>query len=304
MTENGIRGVCAAVLTPLDEHLGPDFTKAIRYYRKLFGAGCTALNLLGTTGEALSLPTPARLDFMKAIAGADLPLTQVMVGTSATALTDTLELTRTADTLGFGGALIMPPRPAALLSEDGIVQYYTTIAAALGNRKRFIYLYNFPRLSGVAFSEGLIDRILDKLPAAIAGIKDSSNDLSYESALAIAHPELAIFTSSECHLLAAKRFGLAGCISGTVCLWPERARSLWYAPDDSNAEIAQRELCSLRTDVEKHNLIPAVRFLTSIAENDASWRRTLPPLTELADSSRSTLHNLFLQPTGPQTAPG
>ena len=289
MTQNGIRGVCAAVLTPLDERLEPDAAKAIPYYRKLLDAGCSALNLLGTTGEALSLPARARSDFMKAIAVADLPLTQLMVGTSAAALADTIALTRVADSLGFGGALVMPPRPAASLSDDGVVQYYKAIATALGDRKRFIYLYNFPRLSGTAFSAALVTRILDQLADMVAGIKDSSNDLAYETALSKTHPELAIFPSSECHLLAARRFGLAGCISGTVCLWPERARALWDSDDDQNAEMAQRYLCARRTEVEQHNLIPAVRFLTAVAEGEDVWERTIPPLVPLTKQARNAL---------------
>jgi len=287
--ETAMRGVCAAVLTPLDDRLEPDVARAIPYYRKLLDAGCTALNLLGTTGEALSLPARARLHFMKAIAGSGLPLAQMMVGTSAAALADTIELTCAADSLGFGGALIMPPRPSASLSEDGIVQYYRAVANALSSRKRFIYLYNFPRLSGTAFSAALIDRIIEELPNAFAGIKDSSNDLAYENAVAKAHTDLAVFPSSECHLLAARRFGLAGCISGTICLWPQRARTLWDSSDHSNAEIAQRDLCALRTEVERHNLIPAVRFLTSIAERDAGWEKTLPPLAPLPNPARSDL---------------
>jgi len=292
-----IRGICAAVLTPLNEHLEPDATKAIPYYRKLLEAGCTALNLLGTTGEASSLRIRARLEFMQAVAVSDLPVAQMMVGTSTAALADTVELSRAAHALGFGGALIMPPRPAASLSDDGIVRYFSAIAEALGGAKHFIYLYNFPRLSGFAFSTAIVDRLVHELPSVVAGIKDSSNDLAYESALANVHPKLAIFPSSECHLLAVRRFALAGCISGTVCLWPHRARVIWDAADDSNGEVAQRELCALRTEVEQHSLIPAVRFLTALSEDDNGWERTVPPLIGLDAVARNKLRERFLQAT-------
>ena len=289
--QNGVRGVCAAVLTPLTERLEPDAEKAIPYYRKLLQNGCNAINLLGTTGEALSLTISQRLSFMKAVA-AELPVSRMMVGTSASALCDAGELAQAAKSLGFGGALIMPPRPTAALSEAGIARYYASIAHSIGDEKPFLYLYNFPRLSGVAFTMDLVDRLMGELGPVIAGIKDSANDLAYEKAVAQAYPQLAVFPSSECHLLSARRFGLAGCISGTVCLWPERAQSIWEHDDNSTAEIAQRELCALRTEVEQHTLIPAVRFLTALQQGDDAWEGTIPPMQRLIDQSREALSAL------------
>jgi len=294
---NGIRGVCAAVLTPLDERLAPATEKAIPYYRTLLERGCQSLNLLGTTGEALSLTVPQRLRFMEEIADSDLPLSRLMTGTSASAIADTIELTRHAVSLGFGAALIMPPRPSTSIDDDGIVSYYGAIANALDLAKSYIFLYNFPRLSRIEFTFSLVDRLMQELPGVIGGLKDSSNDVAYEAALSQAYPDLAIFPSSECHLFEAKRLGLAGCISGSVALWPERARALWDSGDDM-LDPPQRELCALRKTVEKHGLIPGVRFLTSVAEGDATWERTLPPLESVADAARAKLRDLFAQIRG------
>ena len=297
--ETTIRGVCAAVLTPLNERFEPDAQKAIAYYRKLLNAGCTALNVLGTTGEALSLTAAQRLRFMEALASSDLPLQHMMVGTSAAALADTIELTRAGHSFGFGAALIMPPRTSSLPSEDGIVRYYESIAKTIGDARRFIYLYNFPKLSGFAFSASLVDRLMREFPDLVGGIKDSSNDVAYEKAVASAHRDLAVFPSSECHLLSAKRFGLAGCISGSVALWPERARAIWDGDDNAHAENAQRELCALRSDVERHNLLSAVRSLTSIAENDNGWDRVIPPVIPLPSSERKALSDLIAVSAAP-----
>ena len=49
-----IAGIWAAVLTPVDETLEPDPSRAIPYYRELLQRGCDGINTLGTTGEAMS----------------------------------------------------------------------------------------------------------------------------------------------------------------------------------------------------------------------------------------------------------
>jgi 4-hydroxy-tetrahydrodipicolinate synthase len=302
MRRTFLRGVCAAVLTPLNEHLEPDSAKAIPYYRALLDGGCHALNVLGTTGEALSLSVRQRLVFMEEIAASGLPLSRIMVGTSAAALADAIELTRSALALGFAGALIMPPPVHPEVDESGVVQFYSAIADALDVPGPYIYLYNFPKLSRVAFSLSLVERLVTELPSVIAGLKDSSNDLTFEQALAKMLPDLAIFPSSECHLLATKALDLAGCVSGTVCLWPELARTLWDAPRDADADARQQELCALRARVTEHGLIRSVRFLTGLAQQDASWERTLSllhPLTRgpraaLGERGRGLLRGLFL----------
>ncbi len=302
-TPHSIFGICAAVLTPLDERLEPDAAKAIPYYRGLLNAGCHSLNVLGTTGEALSLPVRQRLDFMEKIAASGIPLDRIMVGTSAAALTDAIELTQHAVALGFAAALIMPPRLTTTIDDDGIVSYYCAIADTLKRSRDCIFLYNFPRLSGISFSVELIRRLIAKLPGVIVGIKDSSNDLELEKLLLQEHPKLAIFPSSECHLLTARRLGLAGCISGTVCLWPQKARALWDAANDSNADDFQRELCSRRAAVESYGLIPSVRFLTAVAERDESWQRTLPPLSALAETERTALLSALQDETHTEARP-
>ncbi len=60
-----------------------------------------------------------------------------------------------------------------------------------------LYLYNFPALSGVAFTLPLVERLLAEFPNVVAGLKDSSGDAAYVAALHEAFPALDVFPSSE-----------------------------------------------------------------------------------------------------------
>jgi 4-hydroxy-tetrahydrodipicolinate synthase len=168
-----LRGVCAAVITPLDAALRPDPALAIPYYRDLLARGCDALNVLGTTGEAFSLSVDDRLRFMEAVAGSDLPRDRMMVGTGAAALGDAIRLTAAAFRLGFGAALVMPPFFFRDVTDDGVVRFFELLFAAVHPPQGRVFLYNFPQMSGVRFHAQLVDRLMNAFPGTVGGMKDS-----------------------------------------------------------------------------------------------------------------------------------
>lgn len=279
-----IHGVCAAVLTPSAERGRPDAAKAIDYYTRLLDRGCQALNVLGTTGEAMSLSLAARLGFMEALAGSGLPLSRIMVGTGSAAVGDAVELTRFAVQAGFAGALLMPPFYYRPIGESAVLEWYEKVVEAAGARRPALYLYNFPKMSGYAFSIETVRRLLTLFPKTCAGLKDSSNDRAYEADLARSFPELAIFPGSESNLGFARANALAGCISGSVCLWPELARLVWEGADEA-------PLVGRRAGLEGLPFIAAVRYLTALREHDPSWEHGFTPLEELPAASKALLGN-------------
>src|SRR4051812_44463317 len=104
MSSSKLRGVIAAVATPVAEDGSPDTTRATKLARYLVDNGCDGLNVLGTTGEATSFSLDERKRVMDAYRDARLPLDRMTVGTGAAALADAVALTRHASELGFAGA--------------------------------------------------------------------------------------------------------------------------------------------------------------------------------------------------------
>ena len=96
MSQSTLRGVIAAVATPIGEDGSPDTARASRLARHLLGNGCDGLNVLGTTGEATSFLLDERKRVMTAYRDAGLPLYRLMVGTGAAAVADAVALTRHA----------------------------------------------------------------------------------------------------------------------------------------------------------------------------------------------------------------
>src|SRR5438105_14645847 len=144
-----LRGVIAAVATPINEDGSPDVARATKLARYLLDNGCDGLNVLGTTGEATSFSLEQRKAVMTAYKKAGLPLDRLMVGTGAAATADAVALTRHAADLGFAGALILPPFYYKGVPDDGLAAYIGTIVSATAAKPIPIYLYHFPSQSGL-----------------------------------------------------------------------------------------------------------------------------------------------------------
>ncbi|MBV8722243.1 MAG: dihydrodipicolinate synthase family protein [Candidatus Eremiobacteraeota bacterium] len=280
--QSGLRGVWAAVLTPINAQMLPDSRKGVEYYNDLLGRGIDGLNVLGTNGEAASFGTHERLRYMEAVAGR-VPTDRAIAGTGTTSLADTVRLTQAAFDCGYLGALVMPPFFYRPVNDDGVVGFFDALLTRLGTPDPQLILYNFPSASGVTFHAALVERLVAEFPGAIAGMKDSSNDRALQQAILAKHPDFAILPSSEEHLAGARADGTSGCISGSVALWPELAQRVWQT--GAGAE----HLAELRRSVAGPELLLRVRYLTSRARNDESWERPMPPLVSLSAAEKRNL---------------
>jgi 4-hydroxy-tetrahydrodipicolinate synthase len=267
-----VRGIWAAVVTPVTAGFAPDAERALPYYDELLRQGCDGINLLGTTGEAMSFNAAQRLEYMACVADG-LPVARMMVGTGAAALDDAVTLTRYAIERGFAAALVMPPFFFRDASDDGVAAFYEALFARVRPPSRSVLLYNFPKMTGVSLHAALIERIVRRSGGAIFGMKDSSNDPLLQSDVLARLPGFVVLPGSEADLLEARRRGCAGCISGSVALWPELAQRVFQEEDEASA----LELRRLREALPAP-LLMTVRERIASQRGDDAWRRAMPPL--------------------------
>ncbi len=287
---SAIGGVCAAALTPLGRYAGPDSGAMVDHCRRLFALGCNAINLLGTTGEAMSFSVAQRLSVMEAVASSGLPVWACLCGTGACALADTVVLTRAAADFGFAGALVMPPFYFQDTTDDGLMRFFSQLIERVNHVALGIYLYHFPQLSGVSFSPALVTRLVAAFPGIIRGLKDSSGVPGYAEAIVAAAP-IAVFPSSETILCVARARGFAGCISATVNVSASLAAAVWRGAAIEPGQVAseQEQLAAIRVAIASYPLVPALRGLMASLASDPSWLRMVPPLHELSATDEATL---------------
>ncbi len=288
MSTGRIGGVVAAIITPVNRAGEPDVPAFVELATKLLGEGCHGLNVLGTTGEAVSLGVKQRTEMMQKIGQSPLPLERMMVGTGAAAVTDAVLLTRTAAELGFAGALVLPPFYYKDVSEEGLCRYIDALVTATASAPIPIYLYNFPALSGVPYTRSLVAALKRSFGDRIVGLKDSSGDIDYAAALA-ARGDIDVFPSNEGTLLRARNGEFAGCISATANV---NARFCARA-FDSGDEIALQVATRIRALFDGKPLVSGVKSLLAQIHEQPDLARPIPPLVEWSAEDTDELFRLY-----------
>lgn len=277
-----LSGVIAAIATPIDESGTPDLARVIKLARFLLDNGCDGLNVLGTTGEATSFSLAERKGVMDAYKSNGLPLSRLMVGTGAAAVSDAVALTRHAAELGFGGALVLPPFYYKGVPDDGLVAYIDTIVKATADRPIPLYLYHYPAMSGLPWHVTLIKRLLDSYSSRIVGLKDSSGDMDYARAAAALSKDFAVFPSTEACLIEARAGAFAGCISATANLNPDLCARAWGTGDAAALDAA----VAIRRLFEGKPLVAGVKALLAHIHGDPALSRMKPPLATFPAADR------------------
>ena len=287
-------GVNAAVLTPMNADLSLDLDRMAAHCRWLLANGCDGLAVLGTTGEANSLGVRERMDVLEGLAARGIPAAKMLPGTGTTALTDTVLLTRHAESLGCRGALLLPPFYYKNPSDDGLLVYFNEVAQRVGGAIS-LYLYNFPQQSAIPFSVDFIARLLKANPGKYKGIKDSSGN--YENGLSyvenFARDGFEFYAGDDTLLKPLLEKGGAGCItaaSNVNCAIGAQVYAGWNTPAGA---AAHEILAATRKAVISVPLIPGLKALVARNTGDPRWSTIRPPHLPLTETQKAALFSAF-----------
>src|SRR5512140_940808 len=176
MTESQrIKGVLSPVVTPVTADYSPDAERLIRQCKWMLGQSC-GLAVFGTNSEANSFSVSERMAVLDALVGSGIDPARMMPGTGCCALSDSVQLSAHAVSLGCAGVLMLPPFYYKNVSDEGLYRHFSEVVQRVGDARLRIYLYHFPAMSQVPITPHLIERLLTAYPNTVVGMKDSSGD--------------------------------------------------------------------------------------------------------------------------------
>lgn len=290
MTERTpIRGLLAPVVTPFRRDLTVDPVRYLGHCRWLLSQG-SGLAVFGTNSEANSLTVEERMELLEGLVAAGLDPQRMMPGTGCCALFDSIRLTAHATKLGVAGVLMLPPFYYKGVSDEGLFRSYAEVIERVGDARLRIYLYHIPPVAQVPLGLKLIQRLLQRYPDTIVGIKDSSGDWSNTKAMLDAFPGFEVFAGSEEFLLANMRAGGVGCISATANINPAAIHRLYEGWRSTYADAAQAALSETRRTVQKYPMIPALKAVIAHHAGDPDWSVVRPPLVALPQEQQAALN--------------
>lgn len=279
---NAFRGAWPALLTPLDARLGIDHDRFAAHALERLSAGCQGVTLFGTTGEGPSFSVHERSQALEMMIARGVPAERIMVSSSCAALPETLALTRHAVDQGVHGCLMLPPFFLKGVSDEGIVASYVQVLEAMGTEPWRLYLYHIPQVAGVGLSHAVIAALLQRYPATIVGIKDSSCQRDASVALAQAFmPPLSVYVGYEPDLPTLGRLGSTGAISGLANFFGRVVHRMVLEPDSPQVVRDAKRVQAMLELLQPHSLMPALKSVMATLHRDTAWLRVRPPLVPL-----------------------
>jgi 4-hydroxy-tetrahydrodipicolinate synthase len=253
MPSHPLAGVYAAAVTP---YLGApktagkpdtafDFESIATFLHFLAGRGCHGALLFGTTGEGPSFSPREREAFLRSVRVIRHQVRdfKLLVGTGTPSLSETIELTKLAYDLGFDGTVVLPPYYFRKADDDGLFRWFSELIEQAVPQGKHMLGYHIPPMTGLGFSLDLLERLKTKYPDQFAGIKDSSHDESFASAVGDRFgKDLLVLNGTDSYFHHALKHNAQGAITAPANLISDNLRKIWdiyQAGEDPTAPQAK-----------------------------------------------------------------
>lgn len=237
-----MRGIIVPLATPIDANRNLDAASLETLLEHVISGGVAGVFVVGTTGEGPHLDSRTRSELVQRTCKSCPAHIPVLVGLCDPSANHNERLADEAAELG-ASALVLTPPFYFPLSQEELLQYLERVVPRLPLP---VYLYNIPSLTDIAFQPETVQCAVRNLP--IAGVKDSSGNLGYFSALRRAvPPPFQLFCGPEEQLLEATLAGADGGVCGGSNLFPRLYVDLYQAAAQGNLDLAR----SLQTAVRR-----------------------------------------------------
>ena len=266
-----ISGIYAASMSVLNSDLSLNIEKTISHAENLIDQGCHGTAIFGSTGQAQLIPIAEKIKLLNSLSESKYK-DKHLIGTGLNSLNETINFMKISFSLNFKKFLIMPPAYYKYRDEDAI-KFYTKIIDAVPESK--IILYNFEKLCGYKFSIECIERLVQKFPNQIIGVKDSSYNLFEKLKL----KNFSVMPGSESKLLKGLESGCSGIITATCNVTSQLSRKVYDDFKENKNQSCNQKLVDVRNTFDKYNLISALHTLYS--KKDKIYENLLPPLSLL-----------------------
>ncbi len=235
------RGSYVALITPMTEQGQVDYVSLQQMVQYQLDNGTDGLIIMGTTGEAATIPFAEQLEVLGAVIAQVAGRCQVLAGNGSNSTAEAVEKTIQLNALAIDGYLTVTPyynKP----TQQGMVAHFQAVAAATDKP---VLLYNVPGRTGVDLQAATV-ATLSKV-ANIVGIKEATGSLERLAQLqALCPADFDLLSGDDA---SAKNFilqGGHGVISVTTNVAPLAMSQMIQAARAGDATAAQAKDASLQ----------------------------------------------------------
>jgi 2-dehydro-3-deoxy-D-pentonate aldolase len=293
-------GVVVPMVTPVAPSGGLDEPAVDRLIDFLLAARVNGIFVLGTTGEAPSIPRSWRRGLVERTVRRARGRALVYAGIGDTCLADAVEAGNHYLELGVDALVAMPPVYYPVQPVDLLAWFQALLAQVRGP----VILYNIPATTRVSIPLDVIARLQGH--ARLIGLKDSENDPKrMEEALAQfgGRPDFSIFIGVGALMAQGLKLGAEGIVPSVGNLLPTACVQLCAAAtqgDWAEAERQEQLMASAAALYQKGRTLgqSLAALKAALQCRGLCGSAVLPPLVELSPADqeiiRARAHELHL----------
>ena len=277
------RGVICPTVTPLKPNgdINPGMIRPLVDY--LIDKGVAGIYPLGSTGEGPLFSTDERKAVAAATVEAVAGRVPVIVHTGAMTTSETIDLTRHAQSVGADAASVITPW-YFLHSEAALEAHYRAILEAAAGFP--VWLYNLPKFANNNLSAALVTRLARDYDNCV-GLKDSSGDLQTMCAVnSLQGGRFNTAIGPDNLILAGLAMGLDCSVSGNSNHFPEIVAGIheaFHAGDLAKAQKLQKQLKAASDVIGSAGWLTAVKGV--MTERGLPVGGVRPPMLRASDEA-------------------
>jgi 4-hydroxy-tetrahydrodipicolinate synthase len=291
LNPNNVLGVMPPLITPFDAKEELDEEALIREIRYHLVFGITGLILGGSTGEGATI-SPEELQRICRIAVQEVNgKIPVIAGIIPDSTKEAVKKGKLAKDSGVDGLMVTPTH-YHIPTEDGIVEYYSTIGKDVGLP---IIIYNVVPI--VPLSADLIARLADV--NEVVGIKQSIGDGSaspggqveiLSEILERVGNKISVLASYDPLLFPGLALGAKGTIGAINTILPELCVQLFDAVQDHEIEKARelnKKIFPVSIQIKSSNWASRVKTAINLQGRDVGLARS--PMMPISDEEKEEM---------------
>ncbi len=279
-----LAGVYAAAVTPLKHDSTLDLEAVPALLRFLASRGCHGALLFGTTGEGPSFSPKERETLLRSarVYRQQLPGFKLLAGTGTPSLSESIDLTKLAFDLGYDGVVVLPPYYFRKATDEGLFNWFSELITKAVPANKYLLGYHIPSAAGIGFSLDLLARLKNAFPTQFAGIKDSSHDEAFSTAVGERFgKDLLVLNGTDSYFHHALKNHAQGAITAAANLLSEDLREIWdLFQEGKDPSEVQARVTEQRHILEKYSPFPpTLKALLHKLHDMPRWI-VRPPLEE------------------------
>ena len=279
-------GSHVALITPMLKDGQVDYPSLKRLLDYQLENGTDGLIIMGTTGEAATIPFAEQIDVLQYVLVHVQGRIQIIAGNGSNSTAEAVEKTKVLSALPIDGFLTVTPyynKP----TQQGMLAHFKAVAGAT---EKPVLLYNVPGRTGVDLLPATVAE-LSKVPN-ITGIKEATGSLTRLKELqALVGADFALLSGDDASACDFLLQGGHGVISVTTNIAPKAMAQMIKAARVGNTAAAQaldKTLQPLHRDLFiESNPIPSKWALLRLGLISSDFARL--PLTQLEPIHQSVI---------------